>query len=145
MILLILLPTFLEQFALCVMRGCCQLSSVLVPLQNWSQVLSFACCIFISISGPGLSAEFPPCCWGHLAALFLSSLWCLWQCNSFIKSKVLLHVLSVCFSTHSLRKFVALPSVSGLYLVLGSSNQRIINLYKIIHCIGSLEKPLSND
>lgn len=125
---------FLEQFSLCVMRGCCQLSSVLVPLQNWSQELSFACCIFISISGPGLSAEFPPCCWDHLAALFLSGLWCLWQCDSFIKSKVLLHVLScVCFSTRSLRKFVALPSVSGLYLVLGSSNQKIINLYKIIH------------
>lgn len=31
MIFLILLSMFLELFALCVMRGCCQLSSILVP------------------------------------------------------------------------------------------------------------------
>lgn len=109
------------------------------PLQSWPQVLSSACCILIWISASGLSAEFPPCCWDHLPALFLSGLLCLCQCNSFIMSKVLLHVLSWCLFFYPFfeKDFVALPSVSGLYLVLDSSNQKIINLYKIIQYIGN--------
>lgn len=139
----VLLPTFLEQ-ALCPVCDERMLPAQVLPGARCragprSRAVPAAFPSDSLDQRSGLAAEFSPCCWDHLPALFLSGLWCLSHCNSFMKSKVLPHVLNWCsfFYPFFEKEFMAPPSALGLYLVLGSSNQKIINLYKIIQYIGS--------